>query len=156
MNAMSPPERGHAPVGFLTELSPLEARAVMLLRLWCDGPEAQAMVSFDFAASLGQEKGRNALKSFATLCDLCVRHGRRPLLRHGVSCKCLGADESCFATFVGYASDGEREDALLMATTIVRPDMAPVLVGVAQDFGLALRQMALSSTQPHSNPTKLH
>ncbi len=156
MNAMSPPNRGSAPVGYITELGPVEAGAVLYLRLWCDGPDAQAQVWNDFATALGAEKGRKVLKSFETLCDLCVRHGRRPLMRHHVTCKCLGADESCFANFVGYASDGEREDAMLIAINIVRPDIAPVLVSVAQDFGFALKQMALKASRPITKPKTLH
>lgn len=155
MNAMVP-HRGGAPVGYVTELGPVEAGAVLYLRLWCDGPDAQAQVWNDFATALGPEGGRKALNSFECLCDICVRHGRRPLMRHRVACKCLGADESCFANFIGYASEGEREDALLIATTIVRPDMAPTLVGLAQDFGLALKRMAVKANQPTRKPTMLH
>ena len=155
MNAMTP-HRGGAPVGFVAELGPIEACAVHYLRLWCDGPEAQAQVWNDFASALGAEDGRSALTSFETLCDLCVRHGRRPLMRHKVTCKCLGADESCFANFIGYASEGEHEDALLIATTIVRPDLAPSLVGLALEFGLALRRMANKTSRPKKIPTKLH
>lgn len=153
---MTPPHRGGAPVGYITELGPVEAGAVLYLRLWCDGPDAQTQVWNDFATALGPQSGRKALKSFETLCDLCLRHGRRPLMRHHVTCKCLGADESCFANFVGYASEGEREDALLIAMTMVRPDIAPALVGVAQDFGLALRRMALKAAQTSMNPKTSH
>ena len=77
-------------------------------------------------------------------------------MRHHVTCECLGADESCFANFIGYASEGEREDALLIATTLVRPDMAPTLVGLAQDFGFALRRMALKTERPFETPRTLH
>ncbi|MEL6418599.1 MAG: hypothetical protein AAF088_21580 [Pseudomonadota bacterium] len=150
------PMRGGAPVGYVTELEPIEAGAVLYLRLWCDGPESQAQVWNDFAVALGPKHGRKALESFERLCDLCVRHGRRPLMRHHVTCKCLGADESCFANFVGYAREGEREDALLIATTIVRPDMAPSLVGLAQEFGLALRRMTLKANPPISKSATLH
>ena len=148
------PHRGGAPVGFLNELDPVEAGAVLYLRLWCDGPESQDQVWHDFAAALGPKQGREALQSFEALCDLCVRHGRRPLMRHHVTCQCLGADESCFANFIGYASDGEREDALMIASTIVNPGMAPVVVGLAQSVGMALRQMALRATE--HVPTDTH
>lgn len=77
-------------------------------------------------------------------------------MRHHVTCKCLGADESCFANSIGYANEGEREDALLIATTIVSPDMAPALVGLAQDFGLALRRMALRADRRTDILTTLH
>lgn len=155
-NNMAPPHRGGAPVGYVAELGPVEAGAVLYLRLWCDGPDAQMQVWQDFATALGPQTGRKALKSFETLCDLCARHGRRPLMRHHVSCKCLGADESCFANFIGYASEGEREDALLIAMNIVRPDIAPALVGVAQDFGLALRRMAIRANGPTTKHKTLH
>ncbi|WP_298838220.1 hypothetical protein [uncultured Roseobacter sp.] len=155
MNAMTP-HRGGAPVGFVTELGPVEAGAVLYLRLWSEGPVSRKQVRNDFATALGADNGRKALRSFETLCDLCARHGRRPLMRHHVTCRCLGADESCFANFIGYASEGEREDALLIATTIVRPDMAPSLVGLAQEFGFALRRMALRAGQPVNPNTTLH
>ncbi|WP_227267822.1 hypothetical protein [Roseobacter weihaiensis] len=144
--------RGGAPVGYITELGPVEAGAVLYLRLWCDGPGAQKQVWNDFATALGPRRGRKALKSFESLCDLCVRHGRRPLMRHHVSCKCLGADESCFANFVGYASDGDREDAFLIATTIVRPDVAALLVNFARDFGMALKCMSLRADDQSPQP----
>ena len=156
MNAMTPYPRGVAPVGYITELGSIEAGAVLYLRLWCDGPEAQSQVWTDFATALGHEQGRQALRSFETLCDLCLRHGRRPLMRHHVTFKCLGADESCFANFVGYAREGQRADALLIATTIVRPEIAPTLVGVAQDFGFVLRRMAIKADQTATNSTTLH
>ena len=155
MNAMTS-HRGGAPVGYVTELGPVEAGAVLYLRLWCDGPDTQAQVWNDFATALGPENGRKAVRSFERLCDLYVRHGRRPFMRHQVTCRCLGADESCFANFIGYASEGEREDAFLIATTIVRPDMAPSLVGLAQEFGLALRRMAIKAHRPITKPTMLH
>jgi hypothetical protein len=150
--------RGAAPVGYLTELGPVEAGAVLYLRLWSDGPDAQSQIWQDFATALGPQQGRKALKSFETLCDICVRHGRRPLMRHNVSCKCLGSDEACFANFVGYASDGDTEDALMIATTMVRPDMAAVLVGAALDFGMALKRMSLKArgTPIYQSNTQLH
>lgn len=153
---ITPAHRGGAPVGYLTELGPVEAGAVLYLRLWCEGPDAQAQVWNDFATALGPEGGRRALKSFETVFDLCVCHGRRPLMRHHVTCQCLGADESCFANFIGYASEGEREDALLIATTIVRPDVATILVGAAQEFGLALRRMAIKADRMVAHPETLH
>lgn len=138
-------QRGGAPVGFLAELDGIEAASVIYLRLWADGPESQAEGWNDFALSLGTTSGRRALKSFEDLCDLCARHGRRPLMRHSVSCKCLGADESCFANFVATAAEGDREDAMLIATLLVRPDMAPLVTSLACNVGLALKRMRLKA-----------
>ncbi|MEO3416642.1 hypothetical protein AAFO92_18485 [Roseovarius sp. CAU 1744] len=146
--------RGGAPVGHLSELGPVEAGAIFYLRLWSDGRDAQSLVWNDFATALGPENGRKALKSFEALCTLCARHGRRPLMRHSLTCKCVGADESCFANFIGYASEGAREDAMLMATNLVRPDMAPVIVGLAEDFGIALKRMAIAPTRFVEKPAE--
>jgi hypothetical protein len=157
-------KRGGAPVGFITELDGIEAASVIYLRLWCDGPDSQASVWNDFASCLGTEQGRKALGAFEDLCNLCSRHGRRPLMRHSVNCKCLGADESCFANFIGTAATGDRDDAMLIATLLVRPDVAPLITSLATDFGLALKRMKLrapqhmvdASSPTHSHVTTIH
>lgn len=144
------PNRGGAPVGYLTELGPVEAGAVMYLRLWCSGPDEQGRVWSDLRSHLTAPDATDAYESFETLCNLCLCHGRRPLMRHHVDCKCLGGDEACFANFIAYASEGAREDAFLMAANLVRPDMASAMVGLAERFGLALRRM---SVRPPAAPT---
>lgn len=144
-------KRGGAPVGFVSELDSIEAASVMYFRMWCDGEASQTQVWRDFAAQLGAHNGRRTLKSFEELCTLCARYGRRPLVRHAVQCKCLGADESCFANFIATAAEGNREDALLIATLLVRPDVAPVIVALATNFGLGLKRMTLA-TQPMHTP----
>lgn len=146
--------RGAAPVGHMTELGPVEAGAILYLRLWSDGPDAQTQVWNDFATALGPVQGRKVLKSFEALCALCARHGRRPLIRHNVTCNCVGADESCFANFIGYASEGAREDAMLIAVNIVRPDVAGTLVGLAEDFGFALKRMGLKAGRLAQHPLR--
>jgi hypothetical protein len=152
--------RGGAPVGFITELGAIEAASVIYLRLWCDGPDSQSLVRNDFALGLGPDQGRKAMQSFEDLCRLCARHGRRPLMRHSVQCKCIGSDESCFANFIATAVDGEREDALLIATLLVRPDVAPLIASLATDFGLALKRMHLAAprdmTTSNSSSQALH
>ena len=153
-------KRGGAPVGFITELSGIEAASVIYLRLWCNGPDTQAEVWNDFASALGSAPGREALRSFEQLCGLCSRHGRRPLMRHSVSCKCLGSDEACFANFIATAADGEREDAMMIATLLVRPDVAPQVAALAADFGMALKRMRLCSpaemVRPQTSPQIFH
>jgi len=141
----APHKRGGAPVGFLSELDGVEAASVVYLRLWAEGAEAQTRIQHDFAQCLGADPGRRAMENFENLCGLCARHGRRPLMRHAVECSCLGADESCFANFIAAATSGEREDAMLIATLLVRADMAPLLTALATDVGLALRKMKLSA-----------
>ncbi len=154
------PNRGGAPVGFLTELPPIEASAVMCFRLWQSRANDRHAISQEFGQIFGPEYGDLAFQALDAICDLCMRHGRRPLLRHQVTCKCLGADEACFANFVAAASEGAREDAMLIATLIVRPDFAPSLVGLAEEFGFALRRVvSVRNTQPSAftrHETTLH
>ena len=136
--------RGGAPVGYLSELGAVEAGAVIYLRLWNDGPDARARVTGEFTCSFGPEDSSSALSALDQLCDLCARHGRRPIMRYDVACRCLGGDEACFANFVATAAQGDREDAMLIATLLVRPDFAPSLAALAETFGLALKRMSLA------------
>lgn len=103
---------GGTPVGPIDAVGPVGAAAVAYLRLWTDGAAAQAQVWNAFAVRLGPAEGRSALRTLERICDLCMRHGRRPLMLHQAGCRCLGADEACFATVVETAACGEREDAL--------------------------------------------
>lgn len=134
--------RGGAAVGMLAELDAVETYAVQCLRYWYSGPDERERVCADLFEFLGADSGAAAIEALEQICELCVRHGRRPLMRHQISCKCLGADEACFASFIGAASEGEREDAMLLASLIVRPDFAPCLTGLAEQLGVALRQIA--------------
>lgn len=152
-------QRGAARVGLLADLDAVEAGAVLYLRLWCDGDRNQ--VARDFEAALGDAHGEAACRTLDQLCGLCARHGRRPLMRHHLGCACLGADEACFANFIAAAVGGEREDAMLIATLIMRADMAPCAAALAQDLGLALKRMAirgrLSPRAVHAPPqTRFH
>ncbi len=137
--------RGGAPVGYINELDPIESSAVCYLRLWCEGFEAQRAIVRDLETAFGEETGRRVAGNFEELCKLCIHHGRRPLMRHGVQGKCLGADESCLANFIAYAADGARDDAMIIAMTIVSPDKAPFLACLAENFGMALREMAVTT-----------
>lgn len=144
--------RGGVPVGLITELNGIQAASVIYLRLWCDGPAAQSRMCADFSSKLGPVQGRKAIQAFEQLCSLCAKHGRRPLLRHSVQCKCIGSDESCFANFIATATEGDREDAMLIATLLVRADVAPLIAALATDVGLALKQMQLTAPRDMAMP----
>ncbi len=130
----------------------------MYLRLWGDGAQGRADAASDFEIALGAECGRAAMMSLDRLCSLCAHHGRRPLIRHGLGCSCLGADENCFAQMIAAASEGSREDAMMMASLIVRPDFAPALASLSEELGLVLRRMTASIPLPttgHHPPAAL-
>lgn len=137
---MSAVDRNAAPIGHLADLPPEEADLIVTLRQWCEGPSGQAAVWNSFATRLGPEKGRRALGAFEDLVTLLTNHSRRRLMRYDVCCRCVGADECVFARFVAQAAEGAREDAMLMAMLIVRPDMAPCVTALAEQVGLILRQ----------------
>ncbi len=134
--------RGASAVGRLADLPPEEALAVRLLRLWNDGPEAQAEAWSDLSARLGPVRARRCLANFEALADCLWRHGRRPLMRHGTACACVGADEAVFAHFLALSADGAREDAMLLAALLVRADMAPMAASLGETVGLSLRAAA--------------
>lgn len=135
--------RGAASVGYLTDLPPIEAASIGFLRSWCDSEGSQLGVTREFTRALGDEAGTQAVRMLHQLCAICTDHGRRPLMRHGLNCSCLGADEACFANLISAGSEGAREDAMMLASLIVRVEMAPMLASLAVDFGMALRRYCL-------------
>jgi len=139
--------RGGSAVGQIRDLGPVEAGAVLYLRLWCEGSGSRDRLCADFHTSLGAEVGQQAVRSIDEICDMLLRYGRRPLLRHHLACTCVGADEACFANFIAAASEGDREDAALIATLLVRADLALCLLKQAETVGLALKQMALQAAR---------
>ncbi len=144
--------RGGAPVGQLRDLDPIEAASVLYLRLWCEGETGRARLHQDFVTTLGPSQGEAAVGAFEDLCGLCTQCGRRPLMRHSMSCACLGADESCFANLIALAGEGEREDAALLASLIVRPGYALPVADLAASVALAFRQMMVGA-QLTTSPT---
>jgi hypothetical protein len=152
--------RGAAPVGFMSELDGVEAASVIYLRLWSTGEAGQTQVRRDFGAVMGPARGMRAARAFEDLFAMCTTCARRPLMRHTVSCACLGADEACFANFIVTAAEGAREDALLIATLLVRVDVAPLAAAMAMDVGLALKRMRLCSPRAvaglSAKPAVLH
>lgn len=134
-------QRGGVTVGHLDHVGPVENAVVMLLRLWGEDGHKRAALRRSLSHMLGTENGPYVFDRFAELCFLCAQYGRRPLIRHAPDCRCLGADESCMAHFIATAGQGQREDAMMMATLILRPDMAPAAAGLAEQIGIALAQM---------------
>ncbi|MER2508230.1 hypothetical protein [Amaricoccus sp.] len=151
---------GAAPVSRLSDLTPLEQRVVMYTRLWSDGRLGQAEVWRDLIERYGPAPARFATETLETLLRQIVTHGRRPLQRHAPHCPCVGGDECIFARFVALAAEGAREDAILMATLMVRADISFGLARAAEEFGLALRrvldddELAAHALVPLVSPTR--
>jgi hypothetical protein len=145
--------RGAAAVGRLTDMPALEAAVILYLRMWFHGGDSRDRVRQDFADVLGEGQACSTMRGLDQFCALLQQHGRRPFVHHGLKCACLGADESCLAQVISSAACGETEDAMLMASLMVRADMAPCLTALATDFGLSVRR--LIGRQPRSTPWAL-
>lgn len=145
--------KGAAPVGILSDLEPVAMSAVMYLRLWCEGHRDQ--LRQDLAPAIGPEAAARAGQEFDHLCSLCINHGRRRICRHHLHCKCLGADESCFANLVDLAAAGEDADAMLIATLMLRAEQVPLSTALAQSVGSALER-ARSFPELGSEEIKSH
>jgi hypothetical protein len=129
---------GGSPVGRVAELPPLERMVIRGLRLWSLGADGQVRLQAELAARHGAPAARHLAEGFGELLQISVLHARRPLLGHALDCPCAGADECVFARFVSLAAEGAREDAILIASLLVRADLALVLAGRAEEIGLGL------------------
>ncbi|WP_281708003.1 hypothetical protein [Phaeobacter italicus] len=134
--------RGGATVGLLSDLPPLEAAAVRAMRHWFAGNEARMSLRADCVAALGPTLGRQAYETLGRFLNFCAAEGRRPLVRHGLSCNCLGADENCLANLVAAANDAAFDDAQMLASLVVSPRQAPRAATMAAKAALVLDQMA--------------
>jgi hypothetical protein len=129
---------GAAPVGRITELPPLERMVIRCLRLWSAGPDGRRVLELELARRHGGPAAQRLADAIGELLLLSVRHARRPLLGHALDCPCAGADECVFARFVSLAAEGAREEAVLIATLLLRADVALTIAALAEEVGLGL------------------
>ncbi len=130
---------GGQPVSRIALLPEVEAWWVRALRLWCDGEDGQAALRDQLRSHLGAEAAETFFARFTDLIALMLRHGRRPMMHHALECECVGADEAVFALFCSQAV-GDREEAMMIACLILRADVAPIAVSLAQTLGLDLHR----------------
>ena len=144
---------GGAVQGGLAACDPAQAAAVLYLRLWSAGPEAQALVWNDFATGLGPAEGRRALAAFERFYGLIVRHGLRPAMLHDVGCPCLGSDEACLAALLGQAPA-----AADIARGLVAADQVAAVVEAAGAVGPALGRLTARGAfvRGATRPVRLH
>jgi hypothetical protein len=131
---------GRVSVGQLSEQPAFEACIVTYLRLWADGEESQIRLQQMLIELCGPTRGVHMTKRWAELVALFAQFHRRSITHHALDYPRLGADEAWFANFMATAATGEREDALMLATLMIRHDIAPMLADLAQQFGLGLTQ----------------
>lgn len=126
-----------APLARLADLPPLERRFVEGMRLWLSHEAADA-----------RSRRPASFDRFDRLLGVLLAHGRRALQVGGVGAPSVTGDECVLARFVAVAADGAREDAILIATLLVRADLALTLGRDAEALGLALRRGAGRAPAP--------
>ncbi|WP_270732357.1 hypothetical protein [Shimia sp. Alg240-R146] len=136
-----PRNPGARRVGWLADLPAAERMAVRCLRAIGRDAASDTQLTADLALALGPARGHSTKAVLNELMQVAQYYGRRPLCRHADTCDCLDADEAVFAALVGYALNSAQEDATLMASLLVRPDMAQCFAGLATEFGLAMDAM---------------
>ena len=134
--------RGAERVGWLEDLGDIERLAVRWLRAFGRDPDGQAHLDAALTVGLGPDQARNIKAVFEDMMHVGRQYGRRALCRHGCHCRCLGADEAVFAHLIEAGANGAQEDAALLASLVVRPDMAMCFAGLATEFGMALTKVA--------------
>lgn len=133
---------GGATVSDLRMMDGERALAVMMFRDSFVGPDGTERVRGLFAEALGSEAGTTAFSDWSAFLKGLVRHARRPLMRHALTCTCVGADEAVIAEILYRCARGEREDAMLVLALIVPGDRLPLLMAEAERIGGSIMQVA--------------
>ncbi|WP_299650775.1 hypothetical protein [uncultured Jannaschia sp.] len=144
-----PPNPGAATVADLQAMDGAQALGVMLLRDWFDGPEGRTRVEGVFAEAFGPAGGDMAREAWADFAALLTSGTRRPVMRHAVTCRCVGADEAVIAQVVTLAARGEREDAMFVLSLLVPGDRLLSAVQTAERAGIALLRLTAGWRRDH-------
>lgn len=132
---------GSTVVGQLTDIAPWEAKLILTIRLWMDSPDGQAEVWGQFARCFGTRQGRIELRQFETFLTRLLTCARRPLVRHGLGCSCIGSDEAILRTLVSEAERGDLAEAALIASLIAPAHHAEPLALMAARVGSAMKDI---------------
>ena len=147
------PNPGAATVADLQSMDGAQALGVMLFRDWFDGPAGRARVESVFAEAFGPAGGDMARDAWSDLAALLAAGVRRPVMRHAVTCRCVGADEAVVAQVLTLAARGEREDAMLVLSLLVPGDRLLAAMQVAERAGLALLRLTACWRRDHRAAT---
>ncbi|MFW2544825.1 hypothetical protein ACN2XU_19495 [Primorskyibacter sp. 2E107] len=133
---------GASVVGQLSDIAPWEAELILSMRLWMEGPEGQAEVWNGFARCFGAIEGRAEMRTFESLLTSLCTFARRPLVRHGLACRCIGSDEAILKTLVREATCRDLAEAAMIACLLVPARHAEPLAQMAAQVGRAMQRMA--------------
>ncbi|MEM8788891.1 MAG: hypothetical protein AAGE76_11580 [Pseudomonadota bacterium] len=152
--------RGGATVAILSCLEGWEANVILNLRLWCDGPKGQHQIWNEYRRALPAAEAQHEMQAFEALLRTLVHRAYRPLVRHDVSCSCVGSDECVFLNLVRTAADGHLTDAALISTLLVGPAEAERIALLAGQVGQCVRRIHAEPPaqipETASNVVRLH
>lgn len=136
MTQFDPRLAGAAPVSRVEAVDASTLFLVTALRVFGTSREHEFWEAY--ASMSGVHQADSARSAFENLMHFVTHAARRPLMTHDGACSCIGADEASFAQFVRIAAGGEPEDAMLLGMLILRGDVVPAAVGLAQQLGLLI------------------
>ena len=146
--------KGGSPVAVISDLSWEEQLVIYYFRCCFEGSEALLEVHEEFRFYLGNETANKTIGALQFLFSKLQNNGRRRLVRHDLNCKCVGADENCFAQLVTRSTYIDKKDAILIGILLTDADLAPELVLAAEDFAIGVKSLlkVIGSTSKDSKP----
>ena len=133
--------KGGSPVAIMSDLSWEEHLVIYYFRCCFEGSEALLEIHEEFRFYLGTEKANKTIGALQFLYNKLQNNGRRRLVSHDLNCKCVGADENCFAQLVTRSSNNDKRDAILIGILLSNADIAPELVYAAEDLAVGVRSL---------------
>ncbi|MFD1340822.1 hypothetical protein [Litorisediminicola beolgyonensis] len=122
----------------ISDLRLSEAWCLTLLRLWPEGPEAQALVWTGLCRAIGPGRARACLSGFETLHALIrAKSWQMPQL-NAPDAETLSADEDTLCRLILAATEGGAEAAMEEACFLLRPDALLPFCTAAGATGLPL------------------
>ena len=133
--------KGGSPVAIMSDLSWEEHLVIYYFRCCFEGSEALLEVHEEFCFYLDTETANKTIGALQFLFSKLQNNGRRRLVSHDLNCKCVGADENCFAQLVTRSTYVDKKDAILIGILLTDADLAPELVCAAEDFAVGVQAL---------------
>jgi len=132
--------RGGATVAYIGDIKEEESIFISYFRTYCDGYESRIKLEEVFLSTFGIEEGYSSLDALERFCELIFKKGRRRLVRHDISCECVGADENCLCQLIFSACEDNLEDAKLISMLITDAYLSEELTMLARKIGMTIRR----------------
>lgn len=123
----------------IESLTASQRDVVTLVRLWHTDVDGKQTVWQTLYDELGPPRARVALRALEKGLSLIARNGPKPLKLRPAGDELVTQDEKLLAELVDQALSPDREQALLSAMLLVRPDLAPTLLENMTQLSLHLR-----------------